>query len=61
MEDDADIAQTVQSLGDLELAALLCFVADQHCCLIEADEADLEAVEDELQQVYLAFYSDIRR
>lgn len=52
MDDDRDdIAQTIQSLTDLELAALLCFVADQHCCLIEADESDLESVEEELQQV----------
>jgi hypothetical protein len=52
MEDERiDIAQIIQSLSDLELATLLCFVADQHCCLIEADETDLESVEDELQQV----------
>jgi hypothetical protein len=53
MEDERnDIARTIQALGDLELEALLCFVADQHCCLIEAEDAHLESVEEEIQQVF---------
>jgi hypothetical protein len=52
MEDGNNtIASKVQKLGDIELAALLCFVADQHCCIIEADHADLHNVQEEIKLV----------
>jgi hypothetical protein len=35
----------------LDLAALLCFVADQHCCIINADEHLLPDVATELELV----------
>jgi hypothetical protein len=46
-----DIVSKVQELSDLELAALLCFVADQHCCIINADEDLLPDLAAELSLV----------
>jgi hypothetical protein len=52
MEDGNNaIASKVQELSDLELAALLCFVAEQHCCIIEADQVDLDNVQEEIKLV----------
>ena len=52
MEDgDNSIASKVQELSDIELAALLCFVAKQHSCIIEADQADLDDVQEEIKLV----------
>jgi hypothetical protein len=52
MEDEApNVLDKVQVLGDIELACLLCFIADQHAFLLEAEENDLEALETELQLV----------
>ncbi|TID19011.1 hypothetical protein E2P81_ATG05987 [Venturia nashicola] len=48
MEDETSrLVSKVQELGDIELAALLCFIAQEHC-IIEADEEELENVEQEL-------------
>jgi hypothetical protein len=46
-----DITTKIQALSDLELAVLLCFVADQHCCIIQADEEFLPPVARELELV----------
>ncbi|KAE9994646.1 hypothetical protein EG327_006789 [Venturia inaequalis] len=48
MEDESSrLVSKVQELGDIELAALLCFIAQEHC-IIEADEEEFENVEQEL-------------
>jgi hypothetical protein len=48
MEDETSrLVNKVQELGDIELAALLCLIAQEHC-IIEADEEELENVEQEL-------------
>ncbi|KAF2666973.1 hypothetical protein BT63DRAFT_427386 [Microthyrium microscopicum] len=46
-----DITEKIQELSDLELACFLCFVAEQHCCIVEADVHDLEAVVEELSLI----------
>jgi len=54
MDDGIDptaIISKVQDLSDLELAALLCFVADQHCCIVQTDEDQLDDVGRELELV----------
>jgi hypothetical protein len=58
MEAKPGIPQIIQSLGDLELEALLCLVADQHCCIIEADDDHLEDVDNELAQASCANAAD---
>ena len=51
MEEVEDpIAIKVQALSDLELAALICLVADQHC-IIESGQSLLKDVEEELRLV----------
>jgi len=45
------IAEKVQALGDLELAVLICLVADQHC-IIETEKELLQDVSAELQLVW---------
>jgi hypothetical protein len=51
MEEVEDpIAVKVQALSDLELAALICLVADQHC-IIETEHDLLKDVEEELRLV----------
>lgn len=51
MEDiDDRIANKVQALSDLELAALICLVAEQHC-IIEAEEGLLYDVGKEIKLV----------
>lgn len=44
------VADKVQTLSDLELAALLCLVAEQHA-IIEAHSSQLDALTQELQLV----------
>ena len=44
------LVEKVQSLSDLELAALVCLVAEQHC-IIETEEQLLDTVESELKLV----------
>lgn len=46
------IAEKVQELSDLELAALLCLIAGEHC-IIEAEPDLVDAVGEELQLVSL--------
>jgi hypothetical protein len=49
-EVEDELAIKVQALSDLELAVLICLVADQHC-IIEADEGLINDVEKELELV----------
>lgn len=44
------LVETIQELTDLELAVLLCLVADQSC-IIQTEGDDLETLEQELQLV----------
>ncbi|KAL8683880.1 MAG: hypothetical protein Q9186_000223 [Xanthomendoza sp. 1 TL-2023] len=44
------LVQRVEELGDLELALLLSFIANEHC-LIETEEGALDSLEQELQLV----------
>jgi hypothetical protein len=44
------LVERVQELTDLELAILLCLVADQSC-IIQTDQDDMESLEQELQLV----------
>lgn len=51
MEYDATrLSDKVQELGDIELAALLCLITEEHC-IIEAETRELESVEQELRLV----------
>jgi hypothetical protein len=43
------ITEKVQSLSDLELAVLICLVADQHCII----EAERELTRDVLEELKL--------
>ncbi|EOA87204.1 hypothetical protein ACJQWK_10409 [Exserohilum turcicum] len=45
-----DITEKVQSLSDLELAVLICLVADQHC-IIETEAESTRSVQDELRLI----------
>ncbi|KAI8932240.1 hypothetical protein NX059_011119 [Plenodomus lindquistii] len=45
-----EVAEKVQMLGDLELATLICLVAEQHC-IIEADQELIDDVQEELKLV----------
>jgi hypothetical protein len=47
------ITEKVQALSDLELAVLICLVADQHC-IIEAEKELLHDVQEELKLVSTA-------
>lgn len=47
---DDPIAIKVQALSDLELAVLICLVADQHC-IIETERSLINDVEEELRLV----------
>lgn len=42
------VTERVQSLSDLELAVLICLVAEQHC-IIEAEAESTRNVQEELQ------------
>lgn len=44
------LASKVQALGDLELAVLVCLVADQHC-IVETEKELLHGVGEELKLV----------
>ncbi|KAF2004323.1 hypothetical protein P154DRAFT_572363 [Amniculicola lignicola CBS 123094] len=44
---DGDIVDKVQALSDIELGALICLVADQHC-IIETERRLLDGIEAEL-------------
>ncbi|KAI9683848.1 MAG: hypothetical protein M1829_004182 [Trizodia sp. TS-e1964] len=48
--DRESLSSRVRGLGDLELAALLCLVASEHC-IIETNQESLEPLCDELQQI----------
>lgn len=51
MDDSREhIADKVQALSDIELAALLCLVTDQHC-IIEGDEHSLDELDQEIRLV----------
>jgi hypothetical protein len=51
MENDTpELLTKIQELGDVELAALCCLVAGEHC-IIRADAERLSSVADELQEV----------
>ncbi|KAK7612145.1 hypothetical protein JOL62DRAFT_499797 [Phyllosticta paracitricarpa] len=54
MDHDA-VADKVHALSNLELAALLCLVAEQHC-IVEADPSQLNAVARELQVLTAAVF-----
>ncbi|KAF1990021.1 hypothetical protein K402DRAFT_444535 [Aulographum hederae CBS 113979] len=47
---DSRITDKVQSLSDIELAALLCLVADQHC-ILESEADALDELEEELKLI----------
>ena len=56
MESSGDrITEKVQSLSDLELAVLICLVADQHC-IIETEAESTRDVQEELKLVSCAKY-----
>lgn len=44
------IVQKIQSLGDLEIATLICLIADQHC-IIETEQEHIDDVQEELMLV----------
>jgi hypothetical protein len=46
-----DFATKLQELSDLELAILLCYVANQHMLLIYADEDRISDVAQEIEAV----------
>lgn len=48
--DTSGLVERVQQLTDLELAILLCLVADQNC-IIQAEQDDMKSLEQELQLV----------
>ena len=52
MENEDRTAIKVQALSDLELAVLVCLVADQHC-IIETSKDLIDDVEAELQLVII--------
>lgn len=55
MEQTRDLlVEKVQTLSDLELAALVCLVAEQHC-IVESERQTLDNVEEELKLVSKTF------
>jgi hypothetical protein len=61
MEEVEDqLAAKVQALSDLELAVLICLVADQHC-IIESDLNQLNDIEEELKLVSRVIISEVMR
>ncbi|KAH9877688.1 hypothetical protein J1614_002905 [Plenodomus biglobosus] len=50
LQEPAEVADKVQMLGDLELATLICLVAEQHC-IIEAEQELIDDVQEELKLV----------
>jgi hypothetical protein len=54
-----DLASKVQALGDLELAVLICLVADQHC-IIQTEKELIYHVGEELKLVRPRFlYAEV--
>jgi hypothetical protein len=61
MEEVEDqLAAKVHALSDLELAVLICLVADQHC-IIESDLNQLNDIEEELKLVSRVIISEVMR
>ena len=54
-----DLVHRVEELADLELALLLCFVANEHCLIRTEDEA-LDSLQHELQLVRPFAYASPR-
>jgi len=50
---DASLIDTVHELSDLELAALICLVAQEHCII----DTDPSALDDLVQELELVFSS----
>lgn len=50
-------AEKVQALGDIELAVLICLIAEQHC-IIEAGQQTVEDVQEELKMVIKCRHSN---
>lgn len=48
--DESPIVDKVQGLSDIELAALLCLITDQHC-IIEAEKQSLDELDQEIRLV----------
>ncbi len=48
--DNPDLTDKIHGLSDLELATLLCLIANQHC-IIETDKDALDELEQELRLV----------
>ena len=59
-QESDDVANKVQALGDLELAVLICLIADQHCIIEVAGEV-IEDVQEELKLVRRNLCSVLRR
>ena len=53
--DKVKVQERVQDLTDLELAALVSLVACEHC-IIETTEECVEALDEELQLVWISVY-----
>jgi hypothetical protein len=49
-QSESPLALKVQTLSDIELAILICLVAEQHC-IIETDRDERHSVEEELKLV----------
>jgi hypothetical protein len=50
--EEAGLLAQIQGLNDLELAVLLCLVAEEHC-IIRSDPGEIASARAELQQVIL--------
>ncbi|KAI9878614.1 MAG: hypothetical protein M1830_000381 [Pleopsidium flavum] len=55
MMDHSDLIDKIHELSDLELATLLCLIANQHC-IIETDKDALDELEQELQLIVSKIY-----
>lgn len=45
-----EIVQKIRGLSDVEIATLLCLIANQHC-IIQTEDEVIDALQDELQLV----------
>ena len=55
MDDDKlRLIEKIQDLNDIELAVLCCVVAGEHCVIL-AEDASLDTVAEELQEVDLSY------
>ena len=60
MEEASDrLVDKVQALSDIELAVLVCLVAEQHC-IVEAEEEGINAVQEELKLVFFFGWLEYR-